>query len=319
MVPPSSDSPDDSPRSGACAIVGRANAGKSTLLNTLLGCKLAITTPKPGTTRTCILGIHASDSPPTQIAFLDTPGLQPPRGALGRALVQSARQGLLEAEVVLLVSEIDPRQPDDADRVLAREEKRVMSLARDRSLPVVLAINKIDRLRDKRLLLPLIDACSQRYPFAAIVPISALKADNTAALVGAIREHLSEGLRYEEEMLTDKPERFFVAELVREAAMMQTGQEIPYCLGVYIDGFREKQRLTSISAVIVVEKQAHKGILIGKGGQKLKSIGTAARKQIERFLGRKVFLELFVKVREGWTEAPAEVRRLAIESTGSDD
>ncbi len=316
---PLSEKSDDSPRSGPCAIVGRANAGKSTLLNTLLGCKLAIATPRPGTTRTRILGVYVSDSPPTQIAFVDTPGLQRPRGALGRALMQSARQGLLEAEVVLLVSEIDPRQPDEADGVLAREEKRVLELARDRELPVVLAVNKIDRLRDKQLLLPLIDACRERYDFAAIVPISALKADNTRALVRTIREQLPEGLRYDAEMLTDKPERFFVAELVREAAMMQTGQEIPYCLGVYVDSFRDKQRLTSISAVIVVEKQAHKGILIGKGGRKLKSIGTAARGQIERFLGRKVYLELFVKVREGWTEAPAEVRRLAVESTGSDD
>lgn len=319
MTTPDSEHPDEPPRSGPCAIVGRANAGKSTLLNTLLGCKLAIATPRPGTTRTCILGIYVSDNPPTQIAFLDTPGLQRPRGALGRALVQSARQGLLETEVVLLVTEIDPRRPDDPDQVLAREEKRVMGLARDRKLPVVLAVNKIDRLLDKRLLLPLIDACSQRYPFAAIVPISALRADNTLALVGAIREQLPEGLRYDAEMLTDKPERFFVAELVREAAMMQTEQEIPYCLGVYLDSFRDEQRLTSISAVIVVEKRAHKGILIGKGGSKLKSIGTAARRQIERFLGRKVFLELYVKVREGWTEAPADVRRLAVESTGSDD
>jgi GTP-binding protein Era len=310
---------DDSPRSGACAIVGRANAGKSTLLNTLLRRKLAIATPRPGTTRTRILGVYLCEDPPTQIAFVDTPGLHTPRNALGRALVQSARQGLLEAEVVLLVTEVDVRRPDDADAVLAREERRVLGLAGDRGLPVVLAINKIDRLRDRRQLLPLIDACSERFAFGSIVPISALKKDNTGALPGAIREHLAEGLRYDEEMLTDKPERFFVAELVREAAIMQTGQEVPYCLGVYVDAFREKERLTSISAVIVVEKQAHKGILIGKGGKKLKSIGTAARRQIERFLGRKVFLELWVKVREGWTEAPADVRRLAVESTGSDD
>jgi GTP-binding protein Era len=310
---------DDSPRSGTCAIVGRANAGKSTLLNTLLGCKLAITTPRPGTTRTCILGVYFSQSPPTQIAFVDTPGLHTPRNALGRALVQSARRGMLEAEVVLLVTEVDPGRPGDADQALAREEKRVLDLARDRQLPVVLALNKIDRLRDKRQLLPLIEQCGQRFAFASVVPISALKAENTDALVGAIRSHLAEGLRYEEELLTDKPERFFVAELVREAAIMQMHQEIPYRLGVFVDSFREKERLTSISAVIVVEKQSHKGMLIGKGGQRLKSIGSAARKQIELFLGRKVFLELWVKVREGWTEAPAEVRRLAVESTGSDE
>jgi GTP-binding protein Era len=310
---------DDTPRSGCCAIVGRANAGKSTLLNALLGRKLAIATPRPGTTRTCILGVYVSDSPPTQIAFVDTPGLHAPRDALGRALVQSARRGLLEAEVVLLVTEVDARRPVDVERVLAREEKRVLDIARDRGLPVVLAVNKIDRLRDKRQLLPLIDGCSQRFPFAAIVPVSALRAENIDALPGAIRCRLAEGLRYDEELLTDKPERFFVAELVREAAILRTGQEIPYCLGVYVDRFREKQTLTSISAVIVVEKQAHKGILIGKKGQKLKSIGTAARRQIELFLGRKVFLELWVKVREGWTQAPADVRRLAVESTGSDD
>lgn len=313
------DAVHDSPRSGPCAIVGRANAGKSTLLNTLLGRKLAIATPRPGTTHTCILGVYVSESPPTQIAFVDTPGLHTPRNALGRALVQSARRGLLEAEVVLLVTEIDTRRPDDAERALAREEKRVLDLARDRGLPVVLAVNKIDRLRDKRQLLPLIDGCSRRFSFAAIVPISALKADNIKALVRAVRSQLAEGLRYDEEMLTDKPERFFVAELVREAAILQMRQEIPYRLGVFVDGFREKERLTSISAVIVVEKQAHKGMLIGKGGQRLKSIGTAARGQIERFLGRKVFLELWVKVREGWTEMPADVRRLAIESTGSDE
>ncbi len=299
---------DRTPRSGRCAIVGKSNVGKSTLLNTLLGQKLAIATPKPQTTRTCILGVYVAERPPTQIAFVDTPGFHRPRNALGRQLVESAKGGLVEAEVVLLVTEVGKRL--DVESHFAGEHGDALDFVRETSLPTILAINKVDQLGDKRQLLPLIEHCSKRLSFAAIVPISALRGDNIPALVDEIRACLPEGLRYDCEMLTDKPERFFVAELVREAAIRQTHHELPYSIAVYVEQFRQEPRITRISATVVVDREAHKGMVIGKQGQRLKSIGSAARREIELLLGRKVFLQLWVKVVEGWTTDPGKLQQL---------
>lgn len=301
---------EETPRSGSCAIAGRPNVGKSTLLNALLGRKLAITARKPQTTRTSILGVYVADRPPTQIAFIDTPGLHRPRNQLGRVLVERVRASIAEADVTLLVAEPD-QTFNPQDFLAEAEESEILKLAREARRPVLLAINKIDRLRDKRQLLPLINHCAKRFSFDAIVPISALKAINLVELVREIRSRLPEGLRYDSELLTDKPERFFAAELIRESAIEQTRQELPYAIAVVIDQFRDEGRLSRIAATIVVEKNAHKGMVIGKGGAKLKAIGSAARRKIEAFLDRRVFLEIWVKVIEGWTDNPQWARQLA--------
>jgi len=309
LVQSDSTMDDNTPRSGRCALVGKSNVGKSTLLNTLLGQKLAIATAKPQTTRTCILGVYLSSTPPTQIAFVDTPGLHRPRNALGRALIENAKGGLVDADVVVLVCEVGKSvNPHD---FLSGEDQTVMELLNRETQPLILAINKVDRLQDKGQLLPLIDHLNQLNRFCAIIPLSALKGDNVQALLSEIRNHLAQGLQYDQEQLTDRPERFFVAELVREAVIQQTHQEIPYSIAVVVEQFSEEPNITRIAATIVVAKEAHKGIVIGKGGRQLKSIGTSARKEIEAFLGRKVFIRLWVKVIEGWTDNPQNVKNLS--------
>jgi GTP-binding protein Era len=293
-------------RSGRCAIVGRPNVGKSTLLNALLGQKLAIATPKPQTTRTCILGVYLRKQPPLQIAFVDTPGLHRPANALGRALVAAAKHSLIDADVVLLLTQAD--SSSRLDDVLGAPERELLAQIGER--PVVLAINKVDRVKPKTRLLPLLEQCPQVHAFAAIVPISARNAKNLDGLVAEVGARLPAGLRYDAELLTDKPERFFAAELVREAVLAHTRQEVPYATAVAIDRFSEEPRLCRIAATIVVEKESQKGIVIGAGGQRLKQIGSAARLEIEKLIGRKVFLELWVKVAPDWTDSPERVREL---------
>jgi GTP-binding protein Era len=288
--------------------VGRPNVGKSTLLNALLGQKLAIATPKPQTTRTCILGVFVQKEPPLQIAFVDTPGLHEPRNALGRALVEEAKGGLAEADVVMLVAHVGSSVA--LGDVIGPHERDMLDALAKQGRPVLLAINKVDRLKNKALLLPLIDACTKAYPFAAVVPISARRGVGIDGLLGELALLLPAGLRYDEESLTDKPERFFAAELVREAAITNTREEVPYAVAVVIDEFADEGKLCRISATIVVGKEGHKGIVIGKGGLRLKQIGSEARAELEKLLERKVFLKLWVKVLEGWTENPAQVREL---------
>jgi GTP-binding protein Era len=297
----------EAPRSGRCAIVGRPNAGKSTLLNALLGQKLAIATPKPQTTRTCILGVYVRKQPPLQIAFVDTPGLHRPENALGRALLESAKATVVDADVVLLLAQVSPRAR--LGDVLGPEERGLLAdLGPERK--VVLAINKVDKVKPKGLLLPLLQKLHSAHPFAAIVPISALRATNLDGLIGEIAARLPEGLRYDAEQLTDKPERFFAAELVREAVLMHTREEVPYATAVVIERFTEEEKIYRIAATIIVEKDSQKGIIIGAGGSRLKQIGTDARLEIEQLLERKVFLELWVKVEPDWTDSPAQVREL---------
>lgn len=310
------------PRSGRCAIVGKPNVGKSTLLNRVLGQKLAIATPKPQTTRTCILGVYASDEPPLQIAFVDTPGLHRPHNALGRALVEDAKGGMMDADVVLLLVAADKRT-SSVDDLLGSEERTLLESLKDGGRPVVLAINKIDRLPGRETLLPLLAQLQERFDFTAIVPISAQRGDNVEHLVREVGAHLPEGLRYDPGLLTDRPERFFAAELVREAVIRRTRQEVPYAVAVTIDEYVEEPKLTRITATIVVEKEGHKGIVIGKGGARLKEIGTAARQEIEALIERKVFLKLWVKVAAGWTDDPRRVSELTGSETtaaaGSED
>lgn len=310
-----SESQREAARAGRVAIVGRPNVGKSTLLNALLGQKLAITAPRPGTTRSCLLGVYASADPPVQIAFVDTPGLERPRSVLGRVLVEEAQASLEDADAVLVVVEAkrggrggDPVAPADAD--IVEQVARV-------GHPIVLALNKVDAVKDKSALLPVLEAWSRRFELAAIVPISALRGDNLEPLVRELRALLPEGLLYEEDFLTDKPERFFVAELVREAIIHHTRQEVPYSVAVQVEQMREEERTTRIGAAILVDRPSHKGIVIGAGGARLKAIGTDARKEIEALLGRKVFLELFVKVEEDWTRDAHKARLLTREPSAS--
>ncbi len=308
------DERDETPRAGRCAIVGRPNVGKSTLMNKLLGQRLAIATPKPGTTRTAILGVYASDAPPTQIAFVDTPGLLTPKSALHEVLVEQAQLGLAEAEVVVFLTESPADARGEKPYLEVRDADRpTLATLEGIQAPVLLAVNKVDRLKNKQLLLPFLEAYQALRPFAAVVPVSARTGVNLDALVKEIRSHLPEGLLYEDpDFVTDRPTRFFVAEMIREAVLRHVQKEVPYGAAVVIDRMEEGS-LTRIHATIVVEKDGHKGIVIGKGGERLKTIGTEARQAIEGFLERRVHLELWVKVIEGWTHDPGKAKRLATE------
>ena len=306
------DAPDDAPRAGRCAIVGRPNVGKSTLLNALLQQKLVIATARPGTTRTSVLGVYMDEDPPTQVAFVDTPGIARPRTALHHVLVEQAELGLTDTDVVVFMTEV-PKFTKDGPATpgfLSADEEPLKALAEVKA-PVILAINKVDRLKQKELLFPLIEAYTARREFAAVVPLSATRKTNLDALMKEIRPRLPEGLMYDPEFLTDRPERFFVAELIRESVISQTHAEVPYGAAVIIDSFIEVEGRARINATIVVEKDSHKGIVIGARGARIKDIGTHARKEITHFLGRPVHLELWVKVIPGWTADPNRARQLA--------
>ena len=307
--------PETTPRSGSAAIIGRPNVGKSTLLNSLLGQKLAIATPKPGTTRSVLLGIYVQKDPPTQIAFIDTPGMHRPTNALGRALMEDAKAGFASADVIAFVTEI-PKQGGTLS-FPAPKDAEILEQLRGVKSKVVLVINKVDRLKEKGLLLPLMERASKAFDFAAIVPLSALRNDNISALVSALREQLPEGLIYDPELLTDKPQRFFVSELVREAVLTHTHEEVPHGVAVVVDKFEEQPELLRIAATIVVSKPAHKGIVIGHRGERIKQVGQDARLGMEQMFERKVFLELWVKVIPDWTEDPAKVQSLVREPLGS--
>jgi GTP-binding protein Era len=313
QTPENSD--ENAPRAGRIAIVGRPNVGKSTLLNALLGQKLSIATSKPQTTRHRILGVYSADEPPTQLAFLDTPGLHRPKNALGRALVEEAQGALAEVDVVLWLVE-SPTDRSPVEPILAAQDREVRDLLADGKRPkLVLALNKIDKLKDKSKLLSWLTFYERELNPAALVPVSALKDRGVKQLVAELRKHVPEGVLYDDpDYITDRPERFFVAELVREAAIRNTHEEVPYALAVLVESFEESPGLTRIQATVVVEKENHKKIVVGAAGAMLKKIGSEARKEIELLLGKKVFLGLFVKVMPNWTEDPATVRRIAMES-----
>ena len=307
---------ENSPRAGRCAIVGRPNVGKSTLLNALLGQKLAIATAKPQTTRQRILGVYGSDEPPTQIAFVDTPGLHRPKNALGRALVEEAQGALEGSEVVLWLIE-SPTDQTSGPPALHPGDREVRDLLRGgQGNKLVIGLNKVDRLKDKTKLMPWLAYYQQELAPEAVVPMAALKDRGLKQLVGELRKHLPPGILYaDRDYVTDRPERFFVAELVREAAIRNTREEVPYAVAVLIETYEETSTLTRIQASLIVEKQNHKKIVVGAGGAMLKKIGSEARAEIEALLERKVFLGLFVKVIENWTEDPKRVRELAMETS----
>jgi GTP-binding protein Era len=306
---------EETARSGRVAIIGRPNVGKSTLLNALLGQKLAIATEKPGTTRSNLLGVFVQKEPPTQIAFIDTPGMHRPRNALGRALVEDAKAGFSGADAIAMITEVGKSvQPQ---QFLGGGDAEVLEQLRNQSAPVVLVVNKVDRLKNKAEMLPALARANDVFNFSAIVPLSALQRDNLGALVTALRELLPKGLSYDDQELTDRSERYFASELLREAVLEHTRQEVPHGVAVVIDTFEDSPQLTRIGATIIVSKDAHKGIVIGKSGERLKLIGTEARLAMEKLFERKVFLETWVKVVSDWTEDPLKVQRLLRESQGN--
>jgi GTPase len=284
-------------RSGMVAIVGPPNAGKSTLLNQLLGQKISIVTPKPQTTRNRIVGILNGEG--HQIIFLDTPGLHAAKEPLNQEMVRVALASLTDVDAVLFL--LDAAQAARGGKEFDGELHGYFQQLRG---PAILVLNKIDLL-DRRQLLPVIDRLTRLHPFQTVVPVSALKGDGLAAVVAELLALLPFGPRYfPEDFPTDSSERFLCAEIVREKVFLLTGQEIPYATAVLIESFKEEPErgLITIHAAIVLEKESQKGILIGKGGSKLKSIGTAARRDMEKLLANKVLLKLWVKVRKNWSQ-----------------
>jgi GTP-binding protein Era len=292
--------------SGFVAVVGRPNVGKSTLVNRLVGEKVAIVSDKPQTTRNRILAVL--NRPHGQIVLFDTPGIHKPMHRMNERMVETAVGSLGQVDLALwLVDVTEEYGPGD------RYVKDVLGRA---GKPVLLGLNKIDLVPKPRLL-PLIDQYRQLLDFAEIVPISALKGDNVERLAERLVAHLPEGERlYPEDFLTDQPERFFVAEMIREQILRHTREEIPYSTAVLIDSFKEGTPVVRIEASILVERQSQKGILIGRGGAMLKAIGSVARREIEAFLGTKIYLGLFVKVREGWREDPSMLDEMGLGKAG---
>jgi GTP-binding protein Era len=297
-------------RSGFVSIIGRPNAGKSTLLNALVGEKLAIVTRKPQTTRNRIQGIvnverktsaQAKDAgegrahSAGQVILVDTPGVHKPINSLNRRMMKEVYDALEGCDLLLLIV--------DTTAKFGTGDKFVLDIVKKSGQPCFLLLNKVDAL-DKQKLLPLIAEYKSLHDFAEVIPISALKRDGLDLLLQSIVKMLPEGPRYfPKDQITDQPERFLVAELVREQVVVTTEQEVPYATAVVIEQYEEGERLTRIAATIYCEREGQKAILIGKQGATLKKIGTAARLQIEKLLNTKVFLELFVKVRAGWRDS----------------
>ena len=290
-------------RSGYVAIVGRPNVGKSTLLNRLVGMKVSITSRRPQTTRHRITGIVSE--PDAQLVLVDTPGFQTVRGgALNKLMNRVVTDSLEGVDVVLFVVEAGKFGADD---------RKVLALLPQR-IPVVLVINKIDRAKDKSRLLPFIARVSTEFDFAQVVPVSAAKGTQVARLLDAVKPYLPEGpALYGEDEVTDRPERFLAAELLREKLFRLLGEELPYAATVVVEKFETEAGLRRIHAAIVVDKPNHKAIVIGKGGAKLKDIATQARVDMEKLFGGKVFLEVWVKVKSGWAESLNALKNLGYE------
>jgi GTPase len=288
-------------RSGFVCVLGRPNAGKSTLLNALVGEKLAIISAKPQTTRNRILGIlHLAKQKGKmegQVILIDTPGVHKPDSSLGRKMMAEVREGLEGSDLILLI--VDAAAPH------SRPESFVVEMVKRSTTPAFLLLNKIDLLgTDKSRLLVLIEHYRGMHEFREIIPISARKRQGLDVLLATIMEALPPGPRYfPEDQVTDQPVRFMVAETIREQILHETSEEVPYSTTVQVEQFEEGPKLTRIAAVIFCEREGQKRILVGKRGEMLKTIGSAARLQIEKMLGTRVFLQLFVKVRPGWRQS----------------
>ena len=281
---------------GTVAIIGRSNVGKSTLLNRLLQEKIAIVSDKPQTTRTRILGVvHA---PGAQIALLDTPGLHKPQHLLNRRMVKTAVETLEEADLLYVLMEATSL-PGPGDLLVVDHVKAALA---KRLRPVILVVNKIDAV-NKLKLLPVLEMYAKLFAWTEVVPVSAEAGDNVERLVEVTVTHLPEGdAAYDDETITDQSMRTLAAEMIREKILKQTYEEVPHSVAVEIDQFVEEGKLVRINASVFVEKESHKSIVIGKQGERLKAVGTEARQDMEKLFGKKVFLEMWVKVREAWRE-----------------
>ena len=292
-------------KSGFVSFIGRPNAGKSTLLNRLVGSKLAIVSDKPQTTRTRILGVR--NYPDAQVVFLDTPGIHRPLHRMNVRMVDTAVQTIKEVDVLGLV--VDASEPP------GKGERFVVDLVKDAAAPVFLILNKVDLVRKPRLL-PMIDRYRQEGGFEEIIPLSAATGENVDRLERAIIERLPEGDRlYPDDYLTDQPERFFAAEIVREKLLQFTHAEIPFSSAVIIDRFEEPEGakpLLRLYCTIVVDRESQKPIVVGRGGEMIKKIGTAAREELERFFGTRVYLDLHVQVKSEWREDDRLLAELGI-------
>lgn len=294
--------------SGFVCILGRPNAGKSTLLNALAGQKLAIVSPKPQTTRNRVLGVvhipKAKNKTGAQIVLIDTPGLHRPDNSLGKKMMAEVREAMDGCELALVI--VDAARPKDED------EDFVLQLVKKTQTPAMLLLNKIDLLRGEKLkLLPLIERYGKLKLFREIIPISARKSEGLTLLIEKLARAMPNGPKYfADDQITDQPLRFMAAELIREQVLLQTAGEVPHQTTVVLEQFEERKKLVRIAAVIYCEREGQKRILIGRQGQMLKQIGTEARLEIERMLGVKVFLELFVKVRPNWRQSRGFVEEL---------
>lgn len=291
-------------RSGFVTVVGRPNAGKSTLLNHLLGQKVLIMSDKPQTTRNRIQCIVTEDR--GQIVFLDTPGIHKPKHRLGEYMVEEAKGSLGDVDIILYMA--------DAAVPFGSGEEFILDMLKNAKAPCILALNKVD-LISKEQLAKQIKIFARQMDFMAIVPVSALTGENTDELLKVIFEGLPEGpLYYPEDEVTDQPERFIMAELIREKVLQLTRDEVPHSIAVVVDEVAEKKTLVKVSATIIVERDSQKGIIIGQGGNMLKTIGRLARVDIEALLGSQVFLELWVKVKKDWRNRSDTLRRLGYDT-----
>lgn len=292
-------------RSGFVGLIGRPNAGKSTLLNHLVGEKIAAVSNKPQTTRHKIRGIVTLEN--GQIVFVDTPGVHKPGYLLNRRMMAAVHDAILSVDLVVLMR--------DASVSTGNGDRFVLDLIKNAEKPAVLVLNKIDKINDKKQLLPLIDFYSKEYDFAEIIPVSALKGDAIDILLKQIAKHLPENEPlFDEDEMTDQPLRVLVAEMVREKILQTTGDELPYVTAVVTEKFDESETGgTKIYCAIYVERPSQKGIIIGKSGAKLKSIGEAARRDIEKLMGKKVHLQLFVKVVKDWRNQERDLDEMGIE------
>src|SRR5262245_39130514 len=294
----------ESKKSGVVALIGRPNAGKSTLLNTVVGEKIAIVSDKPQTTRTRITGVLTREE--GQILFLDTPGVHNPGFKLNRRMMAIVTDALSTVDLILLM--VDATEP------MGRGDQFVLEMIKRVETPAFLLLNKIDSLRDKTKLLPRIERYSSVKAFSEVIPISALTGDGLELVIGKVFEYLQVGpMLYADDEMTDQPQRVLAAEFVREKILAVTGEELPYVTAVVVERWEEKEDTTHIYCLIYVERPTHRAIIIGKSGARLKTIGSAAREDIERLLGRHVFLTLFVKVRQGWRDDDRVLDELGIQ------
>jgi len=299
-------------RSGFVAILGRPNVGKSTLLNRVLGTKVAAVTPKPQTTRNRIIGVLNREG--AQLILVDTPGFHQARDPLNRQLVRTALSTLADVDVVLLL--VEPPAMRGVGPGPGPDEQRLLKVLDEAGVPVVLAVNKVDLVREKTALLPVLERWNAAFEFAALHPISALDGDGTEALLDDLAGRLPPGPQYyPEEMYTDAAERFLVAEIVREKLMLQLEGEVPYGIAVEVEEWCDPEAgaadpVTEIRCLVIVERKSQKGIVIGKRGARIREVGRAARKDIERLLGTRVYLETFVRVDKDWSRNARALKRL---------